>query len=98
MENTRRLFHPGRIVCTPGALTLLKRSTTSAGRLLFRHLRGDWGDMPPEDKALNESALLNGSRLMSAYVFPSGKRLWIITEAGEKWQRPYTTLLLPSEY
>jgi hypothetical protein len=48
-----------------------------------------------EDWAANERALLEGTRLLSAYQLPStGEKIWVITE----WDRSATTLLLPSEY
>ena len=48
-----------------------------------------------EDWAANERALLEGTRLLSAYALPqTGEKLWVITE----WDRSATTVLLPSEY
>ena len=47
-----------------------------------------------DDKQLNEEALCNGDRILSAYRTLKGKRIWIITEAG----RSTTTLLLADEY
>ena len=65
-----------------------------AASLLARHVAGDWGDVDAEDRAANERALKDGSRLLSAYELPTGERVWIITEAD----RSATTLLLPHEY
>jgi hypothetical protein len=48
---------------------------------------------------LNDSALIDGSRLLSAYTTRGGEKLWIITEAAdEDGRRASTCLLLPSEY
>ena len=88
------LFCPGRIVATPGALALLERVQKSRSEFLSRHLRGDWGDLCPEDKAENELSLKHGLRLLSSYPVTETDTLWIITEAD----RSVTTLLLPSEY
>lgn len=85
-------FAHGRIVTTPGALSVATAAVL--GELLGRHLRGDWGDLDDEDKRTNEYGLRFGTRLLSAYNLPGGKRLWIITE----WDRSVTTLLLPDEY
>jgi hypothetical protein len=71
-------------------------------RLLERHVRGDWGEVCPEDAQANEQALRSGSRLLSAYVLiaPSEAKglppvkVWLITEAD----RNMTTILLPEEY
>ena len=88
------LFPAGRIVATPGALALLEEAQKSPSEFLSRHLRGDWGDLCPEDKAENELSLKHGFRLMSSYRISDGENLWIITEAD----RSVTTLLLPAEY
>ena len=61
---------------------------------LTRHLSGDWGELDEHDWQANESALLEGTRLLSAYVASNGERFWIITEAS----RDVTTSLLPEEY
>ena len=94
------LFDLGHIVATPGVLSV----TTSGHRTacLARHIRGDWGNVDPEDKRMNVSALHNGDRILSAYPIDPAKPckgfgencFWIITEAD----RSATTFLLPSEY
>jgi len=33
-----------------------------------RHIAKDWGDLSNEDKKLNDRALHDGSRILSAYV------------------------------
>jgi hypothetical protein len=65
-----------------------------ATELLARHAAGDWGELDAEDQRANEDALMTGARILSAYVLPSGVRIWIITEAD----RSATTLLMPDEY
>lgn len=60
---------------------------------LNRHLKGDWGDLTPEDVKENELSLKKGYRLFSAYTFNKTK-IWIITEAD----RSCTTILFPDEY
>ena len=84
-------FPVGMTYATPGALALEVDLT----RYLHRHHCGDWGDeLCAEDKAANEQALKDGSRLLSCYRTPAGDRLYIITE----WDRSKTTIMLPSEY
>ena len=61
--------------------------------LLRRHGAGDWGNLCAADKAQNNRALKEGTRLLSAYEL-AGSKVWIITEAD----RSYTTVLLPEEY
>ena len=75
------LFPPGQIVATPGALRLLEETNESPLEFLSRHLRGDWGDLCPEDKVENELSLKQGFRLMSSYPITDRAKLWIITEA-----------------
>ena len=104
---TRSIFVPcrpgfklGQIVATPGALA----ATTDEQRLhcLTRHSIGDWGQVCGDDWSLNDDAVKNGDRILSAYPIDPAKpckgfgdnTLWIITEAD----RSVTTFLLPDEY
>lgn len=86
-------FPLGLVVSTPGAIDLLDRSGTNASHLLTRHQSGDWGTVCATDAKLNDQAVIDGARVLSAYVLGS-ERLWIITEAD----RSVSTILLPSEY
>lgn len=88
------LFSLGQIVATPGALDLLMRHRISPIRLLLKHVRGDWGNLDPEDAAANHAALCGNARILSSYAIDGDDRVWIITEGD----RSVTTLLLPSEY
>ena len=91
--NATTLFPLGRLVATPGALEALAESGQSPAHFLSRHAKGDWGDVA-EDKRLNDLAVKNGTRIVSAYWTTDGTRLWAITEAD----RSSTCLLLPDEY
>jgi hypothetical protein len=92
-------FSLGRIVSTPGALQALLDAGQEAGEFLERHTIGDWGQLDNEDKQLNDAALIDGSRLLSAYVTRKSEKIWIITEAAnEVGLRYYTTLLKPEDY
>ncbi len=91
--------HLGQIVATPGALVALAAAGTSPSTLLSRHASGDWGDLDAHDRAANDAALHDGSRLLSAYLVAEGVKIWIITEAADDdGHRAATTLLLPEEY
>ena len=46
------LFQSGKIVATPGVLSLAERGMDLL-EYLQRHLSGDWGDLCEEDKAEN---------------------------------------------
>ena len=87
-------FLLGQLVATPSALSTLVSLRVSPWALLNRHVQGDWGDLDEHDRRENERALIEGTRLLSAYSLASGTRTWIVTEAD----RSATTLLLPEEY
>jgi hypothetical protein len=88
-----------QVVATPGALEALAKARQTPHEFLARHVSGDWGDVCPEDAALNDEALNDGSRLLSAFTLKTGEKLWVITEAADdEGQRAATTLLLPEEY
>jgi hypothetical protein len=92
-------FSLGQIVATPGALEALHKAGQTATEFLERHARGDWGEVCDEDRRLNDEALIDGSRLLSAYRTSLSEKLWIITEAADDaGHRAATTVLLPSEY
>jgi len=55
---------------------------------------GDWGDLCDEDKKVNDRAVAEGSRILSAYQAVNSTKFWIITEAD----RSATTVLLPEDY
>jgi len=94
-QRRQALFPLGRLVATPGAIEAMAPYENIALRLVGRHVTGDWGDLGDEDKAANDRAVLDGSRVFSAYLLPDGEtKIWVITEAD----RSATTLLLPSEY
>lgn len=92
-------FHPGRLMATPAALAAIEAAGQGADEFVGRHLRGDWGEVGGEDRRLNDEALSDGSRLLSAFTTAGGVRLWIITEAADEGGiRAATTILLPNEY
>jgi len=94
------LFQLGQIVATPAALALLEKHGMQPATLLHRHVHGDWGDMDKHDRAANDAALKDGSRIFSAYVINKDK-FWVITEAANDdggLSRASTCILLPVEY
>lgn len=94
------LFQMGRLLSTPAALEALERAGQSVWEFFSLHSKGQWGDeLCQEDKDLNDAALVDGSRLLSAYRTRLGVKLWIITEAADdEGHREATTILLPDEY
>jgi hypothetical protein len=87
-------FPLGQVVATPGVLQALKESGQSALDFLSRHRTGDWGDVSDVDKELNNQAVKDGDRILSAYHTSQGVKVWVLTESD----RSATTLLLPAEY
>ena len=97
MSNTK--FTLGQLVATPGAIEALEESGQTPDFFLERHVRGDWGDVCPEDWESNDQALVDGSRLLSTYKTLKGRKLYILTEAtDDEGHRAATTILLPDEY
>ena len=84
-------FPYGRLVATRRVVDALDGLTIS--RLLTRHLHCDWGDICDEDWKINDHAVKNGERLLSAYL-AAGEKVFIITE----WDRSVTTILFADEY
>jgi len=93
-------FSLGQCVATPGALDALQVAGISPLDLLARHVRGDWGDLSQEDMEANNQALVDGSRILSAYELPGqDQKVWIITEAvGDDGQRASTCIMMADEY
>lgn len=84
----------GQIVATTGVdawFTPARR--VAVAECIVRHRHGDWGDVCDEDAALNDAAVEQECRVLSAYTVEDTK-LWIITE----WDRSVTTVLFPEEY
>ena len=73
---------------------------------MLRHIAGDWGAVSDNDRQQNDLSIAAGlrllsiyrlpddKRLLSSYAVPSGRKVWIVTEAD----RSTTTILLPDEY
>ncbi len=103
---TDKKFRTGPLVMTRGVATWLQdnpKRTYWVTHCLGRHMAGDWGDLPEEDRRANEAVqIVDGApemRLMSSYNLPpdmesAERRLWIITDA----EGYATTILFPSEY
>jgi hypothetical protein len=97
---TKAKFNFGVLLATPGASEAFERNKQMPFEFLMRHVSGDWGsDLCDEDRMLNDQALIDGGRLLSAYKLADSTKIWCITEAvGENGRRQSTTFLLPEEY
>jgi hypothetical protein len=99
IDTARTTFNLGQLVATPGAIETMAEGGHDPLEFLRRHACSDWGVVCDEDKQANEDALVNGSRLLSAYKTANDDKLWVITEAEDSHgHRSATTILLPSEY
>jgi hypothetical protein len=84
-------FPLGRILLTDNAAGRL--DTIAVHDAMRRHVCGDWGELCPEDAAINEQALAMGGRILSAYGMGEN-RFWIITDEDFAT----TTVLMPEDY
>jgi hypothetical protein len=95
-------FDLGRAYITKGVNDLVAVNSPFAKFVmdsLRRHAEGDWGNVGKEDKLANERALIDGSRLVSAYETAGLPKVWVITEAvGDDGCRASTCILFPNEY
>ncbi len=85
-------FRLGRIVMSHNAMNSLNEHDIFTA--IQRHQSGDWGDVDQDDRAANDRALIEGTRLLSLYQTSSGVTFWLLTEAD----RSFTTVLLPEDY
>jgi hypothetical protein len=85
------------IVATPGALDALQESGQTPEFFLAKHVRGDWGEVCPDDARLNDQALIDGSRLLSAYRTLRNVRIWLITEADLGFAAPLVVVRRKSD-
>lgn len=90
--NTQSVVPLGQLVATPNVMALIDHCDIL--RAIYRHRKGDWGEVCPEDSTANDQALKTGGRLLSRFTSSKGVVFWIITEAD----RSVTTVLLPEEY
>jgi hypothetical protein len=86
-------FTVGWVVVSPEALFALLEAQEDPKSFIYRHLKGDWGDLGPEGWAENEYAVRHGERLFSVYHTRHGRKLYVLTEAS----RYATTILLPED-
>lgn len=93
-------FKLGYLVSTRNAFEALQRNNVTALTLIPRHLSGDWGELCDEDAYMNDMAVEDGSRILSAYLLPDDTKIWVITDAtvDDQGTREVTTILLPEDY
>lgn len=82
------LFHPGRLLIMPVALTALRANGIPVISVMLRHIAGDWGTVSADDRQQNDLSITAGLRLISLYHLPDRTRIVVITE----WDRSNTTI------
>ena len=93
----------GRIVFTAAVSESVPPEIVAAA--ISRHIANDWGDIDPDDAAINQEAILDccGDRVMSVYRDLFKQDLWVISYVrnDEYMGDPdfcNTTVLFPSDY
>ncbi len=61
-SSTEPKFPLGKLVATPGAIQAMTEAKQSPLEFLARHVTGDWGDVPEEDKAANDADVEAGGQ------------------------------------
>ena len=83
----------GQVVMTRGIAEAVRKDNDFSlfvTESMLRYCRKDWGELPQEDKRMNDLAVKNNDdRIVARYG-----DIYIITE----WDRSYTTILFRDEY
>ena len=91
--------HLGEVLTSVAAFSCVREERTNAGVLLGKARSRRLGTVDEEDKRANDQAVVDGSRILSAYQTLLGVKIWIITEAADdEGKRAATTIITPSEY
>jgi hypothetical protein len=85
-------FPLGKVVITSAAHNAVDLDDIHTA--VWRHARGDWGDVCGDDQRENERGLKDDHRLFSVYHAKNKTRFFVITEHD----RSVTTVLLPEDY
>ena len=86
-------FPLGNLVATPGVLESIPHEEIQTA--FNRHANGDWGPLDEEDRESNDRALVEGTRLLSAYESQRGNTLLDHYRMGpERHHNPVTNGVL----
>lgn len=85
----------GRMFMTESIVKLAREGQADILKCLDRHLSGDWGDIRPLRRDMNELALAQGSgAIISQYDLTPDIRIMIVTTSD----RSLTKLMLRAEF
>lgn len=75
------LFWPEDVLATADALRAMEFNEVSPQRLLGRHVRGDWGDLPQRERRKNElRALTEDGKVTSRFRLSNGEIVEVTTD------------------
>lgn len=99
-QNQAARFAPGTLLCTPAALAAMRAAGTNGLCLIYRHIRGDWGEaMDAGQWAINEDVVDGGpeEEIVSRYRFPDDVEIVLITSYAHTPALRWTEICLPEE-
>ena len=88
--NTATRFDLGITVATLTALRAIPPDEMCAA--MNRHHRGDWGTVCDEDKAANDQALVDGTRILSAYESKDGTKVRAISTRSKAMNKNHAIM------
>jgi hypothetical protein len=80
LDSLKQRFEIGDVHISDRVLSIFKEDLAGVTDLLERHRIGEWGDLTPSDKKVNEYSVDHGGVLLSAYNV-SGYKVFIATDA-----------------
>jgi len=72
-------FELGEVVVTPNVYDVLNACGQQPEELLVRHQAGDWGDVSPEERRINEQGLSQRLSITSTYRTNTGQHVTVFT-------------------
>ncbi len=73
------MFSLGQVVVTPTACQVLSGCGKTAEDLLARHQQGDWGEISPLERKINDDGVASSMSIISSYSVPGGHQLNVFT-------------------
>jgi hypothetical protein len=99
-RNLGALFAPGAIFYSSAVLTAMREAGTNGLSLIYRHIRGDWGEaIDADQRAINEDVVDGGpeEEIVSRYLFPGDVEIVLITSYPHTPSLRWTEICLPEE-
>lgn len=103
-QSLQRAFSLGNVMITKGIAHYIETRDFDITTLIQHHAGCDWGDIPEQDKKLNNHAVKNMQNdqlyegLVSNYFIDDNTKILIISEWHEDLATNVTTIMLPAEY